>query len=76
MAVIYKGFSLVLFFVGGGYLKSLWGSCCGTAEMILTSIHEKEGSTPGLSGLGIWHCCELWCRPQMRLRSLIAVAVV
>ena len=28
-----------------------------------------------LSGLGIWHHCELWCRLQMRLRSRIAVAV-
>ena len=23
----------------------------------------------------IWHCCELWCRSQMRLGSGIAVAV-
>ena len=29
-----------------------------------------------LSGLGIWHCHELWCRLQARLRSCIAVAVV
>ena len=28
------------------------------------------------SGLGIQHCCELWCRLQMWLRSGIAVAVV
>ena len=28
------------------------------------------------SGLGIWHCCELWCRSQMGLGSCIAVAVV
>ena len=27
------------------------------------------------SGLRIWHCCELWCRSQMRLRSGIAAAV-
>ena len=29
-----------------------------------------------LSGLRIWHCCELWCRLQMQLRSHVAVVVV
>ena len=29
-----------------------------------------------LSGLRIWHCCELWCRWQTWLESGIAVAVV
>ena len=29
-----------------------------------------------LNGLSIWHCCELWCRSQMRLGSAIAVAMV
>ena len=29
-----------------------------------------------LSGLMIQHCCELWCRSQMKLGSGIAVAVV
>ena len=29
-----------------------------------------------LSGLGIWHCHELWCRSQMRLGSCVAVAIV
>ena len=24
-----------------------------------------------LSGLRIWHCCELWCRSQMWLRSCV-----
>ena len=28
-----------------------------------------------LSELRICHCCELWCRSQMQLGSLIAVAV-
>ena len=42
-----------------------------------TSIHENEGSIPGLlSGLRIWHSHELWCRLQMRLRSGIAVVMV
>ena len=33
-------------------------------------------SLTSLSGLGIWHCHELWCRSQTWLRSGIAVAVV
>ena len=28
-----------------------------------------------LSGLRIWHCCELWCWLQIRLGSGVAVAV-
>ena len=28
-----------------------------------------------LSGLRIQHCCELWCRSQMQLRSGVAVAL-
>ena len=30
---------------------------------------------PWLSGLRIRHCCKLWCRSQVRLRSSMAVAV-
>ena len=41
----------------------------------LTRIHEDAGSIPGLSGLRILRCCELWCRSQMWLRSSVAVAV-
>ena len=29
-----------------------------------------------LSGLRIWHCRELWCRLQTRLRSFLTMAVV
>ena len=44
--------------------------------MQLVCIHEDEGSVPGLAqGLGIRHCCELLCRSQMQLGSVIAVAV-
>ena len=32
-------------------------------------------SLASLSGLRIWHCCELWCRLQSRLGSDVAVAV-
>ena len=31
-------------------------------------------SLASLSGLKIWHCRELWCRWQTRLRSGVAVA--
>ena len=42
--------------------------------MNLTGIHEDVGLIPGLSGLRIWHCRELWS--QTRLGSGMAVAVV
>ena len=42
----------------------------------LTSIHKDAGSIPGLvSGLRIRCCCELWCRSQTWLGSLIALVV-
>ena len=45
--------------------------------MNTTRNHEILGLVPGLlSGLRIWHCCELWYRLQMQLRPNIAVAVV
>ena len=35
----------------------------------LTRNHEVVGSSPGLAQwLRIQHCCELWCRSQMRLQ--------
>ena len=41
------------------------------------SIHEDEGSIPGLaSGFRIQCCHELWCRLQTRIGSCVAVAVV
>ena len=42
-----------------------------------TRNQEIAGWIPGLaSRLRIWHYHELWCRSQMQLRSLVAVAVV
>ena len=54
--------------------KVLRSSRCGSGEENLTGIHEDTGLA--ISGLRIWHCCELWCRLQMWLRSHIAMAVV
>ena len=42
----------------------------------LVSMRMWIQSLASLSGSGIWHCHELWCRLQMRLRSFVAVAVV
>ena len=39
-----------------------------------TSIHEDARSIPGLSGLRIGPCGELWCRLQRQLRSDVAEA--
>ena len=42
-----------------------------------TSIHENASSTPGpAQWLGIHHFQELWYRFQLRLRSLVVVALV
>ena len=38
------------------------------------SIRTQVQSLALLIGLRIWHCYELWCRSQTRLRSHIAVA--
>ena len=49
----------------------------GTVEMNLTRNHEVACSIPdSLTGLRIWHCCELRCRSQMQLRSCVASAMV
>ena len=42
----------------------------------LGSMRMRVRSLASLSGLRIHHCCELWCRSQMQLRSRVAVAVV
>ena len=51
-------------------------SCPGAVEMNLTRNHEVAGSIPGIAqGLRIWHCRDLWWRPQTQLGSHVAVAV-
>ena len=42
----------------------------------LVSMRMRVGPLALLSGLGIQHCHELWCRSQTWLGSQVAVAVV
>ena len=57
-------------------LGNFWSSCHGAVEMNPIKNHEVVGSIPGLTQwVKIWHCCELWCRSQMQLRSDVAVVV-
>ena len=52
-------------------------SCCGSAEMNLTSTMMMQvWSLASLSGLRIRCCCELWCRSQIQLGAGIAMAMV
>ena len=39
------------------------------------SMRTQARSLTLLSGLRIWHCCELWCRLLMQLGSIVAMAV-
>ena len=49
-------------------------SLCGSGR--LGSMRMQVRSLASLTGLGIWHGCELWCRWQIQLGSRVAVAVV
>ena len=52
-------------------------SCVAQCKRIqLVSMRVQVLSLALLSGSGIRHCRELWCRLQMRLRSRVAVAVM
>ena len=42
---------------------------------LLVSMRTQVRSLALLSGLGIWPCCELWCRSQTWLASLVVVAM-
>ena len=44
-------------------------------QIRLGTMRLRVQSLASLSELRIWHCCELWCRFQTWLGSLIAVAV-
>ena len=56
-------------------MSSIGSSHCGAEEMNPTNIHKDAGLIPSLTMLRIWHCCELWCRSQMRLKPRVAVAL-
>ena len=60
------------------YKKCINRSChCGVAVLNPTSIHEMWiPSLALLTGLGIQHCHEPWCRLLMQLGSHVAVGVV
>ena len=45
-------------------------------QIQLVSMRLWVQSLASLSGLGIWHCCELCCRSQTQLGSYVDVAVV
>ena len=44
-------------------------------RILLVSRRMQVQSLAALSALRIWRCRELWWRPQIRLRSHVAVAV-
>ena len=44
-------------------------------QIRLGTMRLKVCSLASFSGLRIWHCCVLWCRSQMQLRSGAAVAL-
>ena len=59
--------------------KQFRSSHCDSAltnQTGLVSMRMWVQSLALFSGLRIWHCCELWCRSTMWLRSVVAVAVV
>ena len=45
-------------------------------QIQLGTIRLRVLSLALFNGLRIWHFCELWCRSQTWLRSVIAVALV
>ena len=42
-------------------------------ELDLPKVTELIIVEPSLSGLRIWHCCELWCSSRVQLRFCVAV---
>ena len=56
-------------------IKFHWSSRRGSVETKLGTMRLRVWSLASCSGLRIQHCCEPWCRSQMRLGSGIAVAL-
>ena len=63
-------------------LKQAGTHCHGSSTVAqweqtqLVSMRMRVPSLASISRSGIWHCCALWCRFQIWLRTLVAVAVV
>ena len=59
-------------------LKVQWGVPIVVQRkwILLVTMRIRVWSLALLSGSGIWHCCELWCRSQMKLRSCVSVTVM
>ena len=70
--------------VGGGAAKLTQKDLAQTGvpnvahqkQIWLVFMRTQVRSLASLIGLRIRHCCELWCRSQMWVRSGVAVAVV
>ena len=71
-----RGIERLVYLEVGSYKKEGGSFHCGSAEMNLIFMRMLVRSLASISGLGIWHCRELWCRSQLWLGSRFAVAVV
>ena len=63
---------------GNLYLNCKWIGVPTVApqkQIRLGTVGLRVQSLASLSGLRIWHCCELWCGLQMQFRSDVAVAL-
>ena len=57
------------------YKKSVMGVPIVAQQKWIQLVSMQVWSLALLSGSGIWHCYELWCKLQMWLGYHIAVAV-
>ena len=62
------------------FVKEMLSGSSSLGAVVNESDQEPRGfwvrSLTLLSGLGIWHCRELWCRSKTRLGSRVAVALI
>ena len=71
----YPSFNLNFMFTRTAYLKKQKKKK-GMEFPLWHSMRLWVQTLASLSGLRIWHCCELLCRSQTHLRSGVAVALV